>query len=120
MITQMSDLASQAAAQMDYRDTLVLILLERFNHEGVTRPNALAVMSHIKGAPSVGVVALLNKLKRLDAIELLPEPGNTTDYYVTELGSEVLQREVEGWEPSSRENKRREMYSRMATEATRS
>jgi hypothetical protein len=116
----MPDLASQASAQMDHRDIIVMTLIERFNHEGVTRPNALSVAAHIKGAPINGVEVVLRRLARLEVLELLPETNNTTDYYVTSLGAEVLERDIEGWQPSSRENARRETYARLAAEATRS
>lgn len=111
----MPDLASEASAQLDQLDLTVMILIENFNNYGVVRANALSIMSHIGGAGARDVDALLSKLKRLKVIEDHHEFKD--DVVITDLGNEVLVRDVQGWQPGTREIARRDVLRTLRLEA---
>lgn len=100
-----TDSVSKARTEVDERDLVLLAMIERFNHDGEFRPNALTVAAHIKGAPIADVKQVLDRL--CDQVKVLVRI-NEHDFRVTQLGIEVLLLEIEGFMPSNKEQLRRD------------
>lgn len=98
-------LIDKAVSNSDKADLVILANVEtiRDQEEPAT---ASAVASLIGGAPVREVDRRLRKLVYYGALEA--DPSNNPSYYLSELGAELLRRELVGWSPSKREDRRRE------------
>jgi hypothetical protein len=101
-------LIDDAVSRTDQADLVILANVEtiRDQKEPAT---ASAVASLIGGAPVRQVSLRLYKLQHLGCLELT----RTQDSYrLTEMGAELLRRELVGWSPSIREENRRNSHLR--------
>lgn len=104
-------LLAQVAKSTDQADLVILSHIEtlRDQQEPAT---ASAVASLIGGAPVGKIYERMTRLMGLQCLEL--ENTEIRAMQLTELGVEVLRKELLGWSPSRREDQRRE---RMLLEA---
>lgn len=98
-------LLDEAAASTDQADLILLSHVEtlREQYEPVT---ASTVASLIGGAPQQIILSRLHRLTQLGLLE--PMPGRTTMFALSAMGAEFLCRELVGWSPSLREQRRRD------------
>jgi hypothetical protein len=99
----------QARMDCEPKHLVVMVLIENTRHQGQpATPHTIA--PQIAGAPLRDVAEMLeDMLLRLKVLTRVP-----TGYMVSMLGAEVLRYEVEAWEPSPEEQRKRDMYSASA------
>lgn len=95
----------RARAEADHADLVMMLMIERFNHDGEFRPNALTVAAHIQGAP---IAEVEKRLVRLANDLQVIERTNQHDFMVTQLGVELLLAEVSEFWPSTLEQAKRD------------
>jgi G3E family GTPase len=97
-------LLDQAAKQTDQADLVILSHVETIcdQHQPAT---ASAVASLIGGAP---VREISKRLVRLSLIGLVDLNQTATSWRLTQFGCEFLMRDLIGWSPSEREQRRRD------------
>jgi hypothetical protein len=94
-----------ASAHTDQADLVILSHVETFrDQQQPATPSAVA--SLIGGAP---VRQISQRLARLHNLGLVESDYPVTTYQVTEMGVELLRRDLLGWTPSEREETRRWM-----------
>jgi len=98
-------LLDKATANSDKADLIILSNVETIRDQGEPA-TASAVAALIGGAPVREIDRRLRKLVYYGCLEA--DPSNNPNYYVSELGAELLRRELVGWSPSKREDRRRE------------
>jgi DNA-binding PadR family transcriptional regulator len=106
-------LLRDAVANTDDADLMVLACVETVRDQEQPA-TASAVAALIGGAPEGEVLKRLSKMWRLQLLDV--QVVNPARYQLTELGAELLRRELVGWSPSNREESRRqdETRSRLA------
>lgn len=106
-------LLNRAVAHTDAADLIILANVETIrDQEQPATPSAVAAL--IGGAPVDEIAKRMLLLAKLGCLELQATPPKT--YSVSEMGAELLRVELEGWSPSTRENRRRE--SQLLTRST--
>lgn len=95
----------QAAARLDKADLLLLANVETIRDQQQPA-HASAVASLIGGAPVRKVAERLARMHQEGLIEIAPV--NYVSYQLTQFGCELLIRELIGWSPSQREQRRRD------------
>jgi len=99
-------LLNNAAAKTDNADLVILANVETIRDQSQPA-TASAVASLIGGAPVREVAKRLHHLAHLGCLEGVPHQDAA--YALSELGAELLRRDLIGWSPSKREDRRREM-----------
>jgi hypothetical protein len=99
----------RARMECEPKHLVMMVLIESTRHQGQpATPHTIA--PQIAGAPLRDVALTLEGMcDRLKVLTRVP-----TGYMVSMLGAEVLHHEVEGWEPSPEEQRKRDMYSASA------
>jgi hypothetical protein len=92
----------RAAANTDQADLVILSHVETIRDQ-MQPATASAVASLIGGAPVREIGSRIVRLARMGLVE--PSPDVT--WQLTEMGAELLRRELVGWSPSEREERRR-------------
>jgi hypothetical protein len=98
-------LVDKAAATTDNADLIILANVETIRDQAQpATPSAVA--SLIGGAPVDEIAKRMLLLAKLGVLEM--EEGPPKTYQLSEMGAELLRRELVGWSPSNREERRRE------------
>lgn len=98
-------LLDHASMHTDKADLIILSHVETIrDQKQPATPSAVA--SLIGGAPVRDVSKRMQALWHLQLVELTTD--NTDGVQLTELGAELLRRELIGWSPSIREERRRD------------
>src|SRR4051812_23445460 len=96
-------LIDQRAAQVDAADLVILAHVETLRGQNLPATSS-AVASLIGGARAEDITKRTFQLARLGLVEV--EPLTYHGMQLTQLGAEVMDREVIGWSPSKREQER--------------
>jgi hypothetical protein len=96
-------LLSNASSNTDPADLAILAIVETIRDQKQPA-TASAVAALIGGAPE-GEIAI--RLHQLWSLQLLECPPTHLSYQLTELGAELMRRDMIGWSPSAREENRR-------------
>lgn len=105
-------LLDERAGQVEAADLLIMAMVE-----AAVAANKFCIPESIHvliGGLSVDEAA--RRLHRLAQLDLLEEQSNSpvSTYNVSPLGAELLDRELPGWSPSEREQRRRDSFLRSA------
>lgn len=103
-------LLGSASSNTDQADLAILAIVETIRDQEQPA-TASAVASLIGGAPVLMVLKRLWKMNDLGLVEMMVEPGS---FQLTELGCELMRRDMVGWTPSLREEARRQLELRVA------
>lgn len=105
-------LLDQRAGQVEIADLVIMSMVEQVCGSG--KPCIPQSIHVLIGGLSVDEAA--KRLHRLAQLDLLEEQRNSqiSTYNVSPLGAELLDRELPGWSPSEREQRRRDNYLRSA------
>jgi hypothetical protein len=95
----------EAARNTDEADLVILANVEVICDQKQPA-TASAVASLIGGAPVAEVQKRLTRLTHYGVVQI--ELGNPHKFWLSLMGVELLQREIEGWSPSVREQRRRD------------
>jgi hypothetical protein len=99
------NLLDKASSSTDQADLIILSHVETIrDQDQPATPSAVA--SLIGGAPAEVVAKRLGNLWGLQAVEMVPM-NPREGFQLTELGAELLRRDLIGWSPSAREDARR-------------
>jgi hypothetical protein len=94
-----------ASAHTDQADLVILAHVETIrDQDQPATPSAVA--SLIGGAPLLEIARRLERLWQLGVVEPARLQAFDT-YQLTEMGAELLRRDLVGWQPSEREDRRR-------------
>jgi hypothetical protein len=104
-------LIDQRAAQVDSADLVILAHVETLRGQNLPATSS-AIASLIGGATGGAISSRMARLAKLRLVEANLGPG--VSWQLTQLGAEVMDREVIGWSPSKREQERRDAYLRSA------
>jgi DNA-binding Lrp family transcriptional regulator len=105
----------EAARRTDQADLVILAHLETIRDQ--EQPStASAVAALIGGAPALAVLKRIHRLEDMGLIETAVVYGC---YRLTAFGAELLRRELVGWTPSEREERRRDEQVARALAAPR-
>jgi RIO-like serine/threonine protein kinase len=104
-------LIDKAAAQLDAADLIILANVETIRDQQQPA-TANAVASLIGGARGEAIYYRLRKATSLGLLE--PISLDLSRYQLTAMGAELLSREMIGWSPSNREQRRRDTQLRSA------
>src|SRR4051812_49352104 len=98
----------RAAANTDQADLVILSHVETIRDQ-MQPATASAVASLIGGAPRAEIFKRLERLHRFGTVESAgrPFPLGIDGWQLTEMGAELLSRELIGWSPSEQEERRR-------------
>jgi hypothetical protein len=99
-------LLDQASRNTDQADLIILAHVETIRDQSQPA-SASAVAALIGGAPVVKINIRLAKLAHMGLLELIEI--NPARYQLSEMGAELLRRDLIGWSPSNREDRRREL-----------
>src|SRR4051812_25162195 len=108
------NLLDQAASRTDNADLVILAVVESLRDRDKKAVTS-AVARQIRGAPFAAVAIRMEHMRHL---QLLDKPDGLS-YALTLMGEELLRREMSGWTPSARENRRRESVARAANGSSR-
>lgn len=98
-------LLDQRARETDQADLAVMAVVETVR-DARQPATPSAVRALIGGAPYRDVTERLHRLWGLGLLEV--EPGAVSLYWVSAMGAELCMRELIGWTPSLREQRRRD------------
>jgi hypothetical protein len=97
-------LLDNASAQTDQADLIILSHVETIRDQlQPATPSAITTM--IGGAPLREIARRLMRMHLMGLLE--PCGGPDYCYQLTEMGAELLRRDLVGWSPSDREEERR-------------
>jgi repressor of nif and glnA expression len=103
-------LIDRAAALTDEADLIILANVETIRDQNQPA-TASAIASLIGGSP---VLAILKRIHKMENMGLVEPHSVYGVYQLTEMGCELLRRELVGWSPSAREQARRDKKLRRA------
>lgn len=107
-------LLSQASAHTDQADLVILSHVETIRDQ-MQPATASAVASMIGGAPVTSISFRMNMLKGYRLLEF----ASSTSFQLSEIGAELLRRDLLGWSPSPREEERRTLELRAIVNGAR-
>ena len=109
-------LVDNASKNTDQADMAILMMIETVRDQKQPA-TASAVASLIGGAPVGDVGYRLRKMRHLGLVEEFQASNlDLPTFWLTEMGVELLRRDVEGWSPSPREEQRRADQLRRANQ----
>lgn len=98
-------LLDQRARETDQADNAIMAIVETIRDaRQPCTPSAVSVM--IGGLPYREAARRLHRLAGLGLLEI--EPGHVSMYWLSAMGAELMVREMVGWSPSQREQRRRD------------